>query len=361
MFTIEMLPAREGDCIVLTWECEGTPRRILIDGGRKATYDDLSAYVEALPEAERVFELLIVTHIDRDHIEGLLALLDDPDHELSFKDVWFNGYHHLESGEIEEFGAVQGERFTRWLTAKVEAQVGMWNGPFGDGGNKAVMLPEDGKPLAIDIDEEMRLVLLSPNLEKLQELIPEWERQCKDAGIVAGEPAVDPDEEGFEVFGGIDIEELAEEMSKEDGSEPNGASIAVIAEYREHKVLLAGDAHPGLLLESLKKLDDADAPIALDAVKLPHHGSRKNTSKELLQAIQCPKYLFSTNGSYFDHPDPVAVSRVIRYGGPNVELWFNYLSDETQVWDVQSWREDHEYSVHYPEQDSDGFQCVKIL
>ena len=49
-FRIEMLPAREGDCLVLVYGQRERPRRVLIDGGRKATYRTVKARFAGLPE-----------------------------------------------------------------------------------------------------------------------------------------------------------------------------------------------------------------------------------------------------------------------------------------------------------------------
>jgi phosphoribosyl 1,2-cyclic phosphodiesterase len=69
---IEMLPAREGDCLLLSWGAGASPYRILIDGGRAQTYSSLKRRLSNLPSTKREFELLVITHIDRDHIEGAL-------------------------------------------------------------------------------------------------------------------------------------------------------------------------------------------------------------------------------------------------------------------------------------------------
>jgi beta-lactamase superfamily II metal-dependent hydrolase len=78
VFHVEMLPARKGDCVVLAYGDSEHPRRILIDGGRAATYRTVRDRFSQLSEVERTFELLIVSHIDRDHIEGAVAMLEDP-------------------------------------------------------------------------------------------------------------------------------------------------------------------------------------------------------------------------------------------------------------------------------------------
>ena len=95
MFEIEMLPAREGDCLWIRYGTAKKQYQILIDGGRAATAKELKARFAALPAAQKTFELLIITHIDRDHIEGVLGLLEDPHLSLRFKDVWFNGFDHI--------------------------------------------------------------------------------------------------------------------------------------------------------------------------------------------------------------------------------------------------------------------------
>ena len=49
---------------------------ILIDAGTSGAYPALEKKLRSLPQAKRVFELLVVTHIDIDHIGGVLPLLD---------------------------------------------------------------------------------------------------------------------------------------------------------------------------------------------------------------------------------------------------------------------------------------------
>ena len=55
---------------------------------------------------------LVITHIDFDHIGGVLSLLQDKDLGVTFHDIWFNGWRHLPGSGFEEFGPVQGEKLT---------------------------------------------------------------------------------------------------------------------------------------------------------------------------------------------------------------------------------------------------------
>jgi len=48
MFTIEMLPAEYGDCLIITYGTARKPRRILVDGGTPKTLPRLVARLREL-------------------------------------------------------------------------------------------------------------------------------------------------------------------------------------------------------------------------------------------------------------------------------------------------------------------------
>ena len=106
----------------------------------------------------------------------------------------------------------------------------------------------------------------------------------------------------------------------------------LLAEFDKAKALLAGDAHAGVLLKTIPRLLAARPGLTLDAFKLPHHGSKKNVSLPLVQSIPARKYLFSTNGAQFKHPDAEAVSRVLIGNPERKELWFNYRTVYNELW-----------------------------
>ncbi len=77
MFRIEMLPAAHGDCLWIEYGSGREIHRILIDGGPAHAYPALRERILHLPADERHFDLLVITHIDADHIEGIIRLLLD--------------------------------------------------------------------------------------------------------------------------------------------------------------------------------------------------------------------------------------------------------------------------------------------
>ena len=102
MFRIEMLPAQRGDCLWLTYGEPDDLHYVLIDAGPAESIRTLVPHLEQrikeLPGRTNRIELLIVSHVDADHIQGVASLLSDHKRVKLFKDIWFNGYEHLTGG-----------------------------------------------------------------------------------------------------------------------------------------------------------------------------------------------------------------------------------------------------------------------
>ena len=137
---------------------------------------------------------------------------------------------------------------------------------------------------------------------------------------------------------------------KEDAAAPNGSSIAVLAEFAGKAVLLGADAHPSVLEQAVTavlKTRGGAKKLHLDAFKVSHHGSQNNLSPALLKLLDCRNYLVSTNGAVFNHPDRVAMARIIQNGGPKTHLWFNYRSEDNAVWAKPALQSKYGYSATY--------------
>ena len=121
---------------------------------------------------------------------------------------------------------------------------------------------------------------------------------------------------------------------RSDAAVPNGTSIAFLAEYGGAAALFAADAHAPVLVASIKRLlrDRGLDRLAVDVFKVSHHGSQNNVSAELLALLDCRRYLLSSNGDYFCHPDREAVGRIVKFGVRTPSLHFNYKSRYNDVW-----------------------------
>lgn len=349
IYNVILLPAKYGDAILIEYGDEHFTKRILIDGGTGGTRKHIHDYFELLPVQERHVELLIVTHIDRDHIEGILKILEQDDFNFTINEIWFNGYKHLPIDEqLEEFGAEQGER----LTAAILKHRLNWNGSFS---GKAVVVKENENLPVIELEGGFKIVLLSPTEKELEVLRPVWRKEVLRAGLIPGgghEDEVLEDE--LEQFGidQINVEQLLREPFKEDDSEANGSSIGFIGEFQGKKVLFAGDSFPSVIFNSLNSLQ-VDDNFKFDLVKIAHHASHGNTSPDLLQSIECDKFAISTNGSIYYHPSKATVARIISSQN-SCTLYFNYKTDYNAVWDVSGLKTGYNYETIFPKNGQEG-------
>ena len=96
MFHIELLPAACGDAIWVEYGDPARPSRIVIDGGPAPSYDlGLFARLKKLKPGDRI-DLFVVTHIDADHIDGAVILLQHADAiGVRFGEIWFNAWPQL--------------------------------------------------------------------------------------------------------------------------------------------------------------------------------------------------------------------------------------------------------------------------
>lgn len=347
---IELLPAGHGDSILVEYGGAEDPHRVLIDGGPATSYSHVSEHIAQLSQQQRRFELLVMTHMDGDHIEGVLKLLNDRAIAASFEDVWFNGYRHLPTDEL---GAAQGEM----LSAVIQTRGLAWNASFGGG---PVEADTASKMKCVELPGGLRLTLLSPGRGELVRLRRVWEKEIRREGFAPGSTR-----EALELLQrsarltpmdsylgapALDVPRLASAPSDLDGSVTNASSISFLAEYAGRKVLFTGDATPQVLTAAVRQLlsERGTTQLQLDALKVPHHGSQNNMTATLVRMLPARRYLFSTDGKHFQHPDAEAVARVVMGAPRGAELVFNYRTALNQVWDAPNLQAQHGYSVRFP-------------
>jgi hypothetical protein len=346
MFTVTALPASFGDCLWIEYGNKDSPNVILIDAGPSAP-KPLKTRLEALHARGGVLELVVVTHVDADHIAGMLTLLQNDFYGVPVRDFWFNGFRHL-PGEV--YGEKQGERLTGLILDKGVS----WNVAFENG---TIMVDDEaGNFPEIDLPGGAKITLLSPDAAQLAKLKKSWIEVCGEADLYADIAPVAGYFGEDEAFGlGMpDVDALADTKFTEDDTAANGSSIAFALSYRGKRILCGADAYPSRLLKSLTALH-GENPFKFDAVKLPHHGSANNVSIEFVKALASPHYIFSTSGARFKHPSRPAVARVVRHGNsPN--LVFNYKSEFNEIWDDALVQNNFPYTVEFG--DDEGAKVV---
>jgi hypothetical protein len=359
-FFVEMLPAENGDCLLLEYGNQTGCGRVLIDCGAKSTVPVIASRLgQPRGHDGHAFELFVLTHIDADHINGVLSLFDERDLQLRFDDIWFNGWH-----QINRFlGVRQAEDFSTLLedpTRKLP-----WNRAFSAESDKypaPVVVPDGSSPPTLTLPGGMQLTVLSPGLSQLKRLAKGWREVLREIdpqkAVLGRERRRRPDP--VEDFANFALEPLAAARARRDTSVANGSSIALLAEFAGRSVLLAADAHADVLVKSIGALQRARGRegkrLKIDALKLSHHGSANGTTIPLLDALECGHYLVSSNGNIFYHPDRESIARVILHGGQQPTLHFNYRSIDNELWDSAVLKRRYGYTARYPEDNAMGLR-----
>jgi beta-lactamase superfamily II metal-dependent hydrolase len=356
---VEMLPARHGDCLLVEWGTAGNRHRILVDAGPAGAYPAIAARLAELGAAD--LDLLVLTHIDADHIEGTILLVNDRELACTIEQIWYNGAPQL----AEQLGAQQGE-----ILGALIAERGLpWNAAFAGAAVRST--PVDAPLPSVQLGDGMLVTVLAPDADALSKLCDVWQEECRAAGLTFGSsaealeelrrrPKLQPRQTYLAPPGTPRIAELARSRRGRDTSIANRSSIVLLLEWRGQRVLLAGDSTPAALVPPLRRLlaERGQDVLALSAFKLPHHGSAKNVDAEIVRLAPAEHYLFSSDGSYFGHPDDTAVATVLEYGAPATELIFNYDTPHTRQWNDAGLLADYRYRTRYPEPGTSGTRLL---
>ena len=82
IFSLDVRRARKGDCLLLHFGTKAKPGLVMIDGGPKRVYEPhLKPRLDEIRTARKLakndsllVDLLMVSHVDDDHIQGILDL-----------------------------------------------------------------------------------------------------------------------------------------------------------------------------------------------------------------------------------------------------------------------------------------------
>ena len=316
--TLTAFHAACGDCLCLEYAGEdGRPRQLLVDGGLGSAFKQgLGTWLDEAVRPKHV-DVAVVTHIDGDHIEGMLCALKEG--RLAADDVWFNGRQQLITlfPEIGDRSTKQGDTLSRLIPD-------MARNLAVDG---AAFVVQPGLPSVVPLPGGAQAVLLSPSEDRLRRLLSKWPEPSRDVT----EPSEDEVRISIleaELERGVVVERGPGRFGG-DTSVANGSSIAFLFEHGDVSVLLTGDAYASVLTESIRALlsERGLEKLKVDVFKLPHHGSRQNITDDLLTLVDPRRVLVCTDGSKFEHPDEDAIVKV-RQHYPDAEICF---TDRTPI------------------------------
>lgn len=322
--TVDALQAKHGDAIVVKIEWgPGQVFRMLIDGGppgrvaksgNPALKKHQAALTDVLDEllaAGHSLDLTVLTHIDSDHIGGLLAAYTREDYRgVLGPNAWFNSLR-LISNELETALPENSENIIN-LVAGGETSVKQ-----GIAFDDLLNRHQPDRRLVIAGQrftfEWGTIDILSPTTDQLRSLAKTWEKKALERTTSSAE---------------TDYAKRLEELQREDEfaadtSVTNASSIAVLIRSGSGAMLLLGDSLSQTICDSLRALGfDETNRLPVNVCKLSHHGSKGNTCSELLSIIDVDYFVISTNGTNL-LPDKQTIGRLLKYC-PESKIFFNY-------------------------------------
>jgi hypothetical protein len=309
--TLEALQANEGDCLLMHYERPRTrPVRVLIDGGSRGVYKRvLRPRLDQVRGDSRLdLRMVMVSHIDGDHISGVLDLLADlerrrEDGEEPFcriRTLWHNSFERLHGGrraaaQSAVVGAALGGVAPRGLNATAAAVVASvrqgaalrdaaerLNIPLNQGAADDLVRAPATKVRRIAVAPGLTFTILGPRDEQLLKLDEEWRAA---EGRHPGNPRA----------------QAADYLNR---TVPNLSSIVVLVEAargrsRPFRVLLTGDAGGDHILESLDATKlGRGGRFHVDLLKVQHHGSNHSVTQDFFERVTADKYVISGNGRH---------------------------------------------------------------
>ena len=354
-----------GDCIFLLMNQEEVQFSVMVDCGKLT--DEIASYIKN--DLKNTINLLVVTHIDNDHIIGVRDMLKND--SIKVGQIVFNCYQRNALGGAKKLNKYQKERL-----AAIEKEIGL---VVGDLIEYDVDAPAAMKGLAatileypklkkvwgreytvcgnfLDLKENGTITFLSPAIDELEKLDKEFRHVLFDELNVdktlgkwddkenlyeillryamLQKPSVESDSEK-DVLGAISLENrlkraAATPVNTQEISSANQASLAFVWEKDDHRILVMGDANPDVVMNGLLDYYKGKTfPVLFDAVKVSHHGSHFNTTKELMRHVDSGNFFF-TGGTEGKRPSVEAVGRIalrpLANGINQRTMHFNYLT-----------------------------------
>jgi len=334
IFSFDVRRARKGDCLLLHFGTRDDAGLVMIDGGPSSVYrPQLKPRLKEIRAARQlgendllIVDLMMVSHVDDDHIKGLLDLTREEleakrDHRprlLNVQSFWHNSFDSIIGQTPDELAAsVKGEFEAATgggsLSDETRAQIEVLS-------KEEPEVVESGLKVLASIAQGFQLRVNAEGLE--YPLTPEF-----DGGLViAGEgdePVQFVPNLTLTVVGPMKPElaalhkkhqEWLEDLRKKgksppealaaylDTSVPNLSSIVVLAETGGKRILLTGDARGDKIIEGLQLVglmgSEDDSKIKVDVLKVPHHGSARNLETDFFERILADHYVFSGNGEH---------------------------------------------------------------
>lgn len=269
MLEVYAYNAGKGDCIRIRF---ADTHNIIIDSGVMRFAPDFKRLCDRILASGETLDALILTHVDDDHIGGILSNLRHRAYRCPFQEVWMNwdGGEHAVGDTL--LSTRQNNEVHDRLVERNVPVIPMTRGNQLQfhGAQIYTVWPESGQSGEQPLNSRSRDTLLARHSDYHRSL-----------------------------------SELAElPLPPKDTSCNNKQSIVFTFSYENRKLLFTGDAWA----EDVVKADGE-----FDLIKLPHHGSARNISEAYCRGIKSSRFLICTDG--IAHPDKQTIAKLEKWYG----------------------------------------------
>lgn len=337
-------PAGSGDCIFILVRDDdnNTQYSVMVDCGEAST--DIEDYIKAT--LHKHIDLLIVTHIDGDHVNGVVQLFNNTEFsDLQIGKIIFNCFQRKvidDSKELDPSARRRLDALMQKMPPNLLPVSGKTSSPEAATLAKAIMQKEEWNMAWIKVpvmrnqtinDSELcSITILSPIEEDLDTLLDvfksefhKWtqrvfpnydvvdqesifqhiielaDAKAKGKGRVKNAATVTLEDEMIKCAG--------EDANEKAITESNFASISFVCHTPDKNILVMGDAPSSRVIGGIFQNDNDKQMIIFDVVKVAHHGSKHNTSISLVQKIDAKDW-FITGGNDKQRPSLESIAKI---------------------------------------------------
>lgn len=313
MFRMRVVQAEFGDCFLLEYGSAVAPRFLLVDGGPPDTWElHLESELAGIAQVGGALDLVMLSHVDNDHIVGLLDLLARLRADGAAPLIGVGGIWHNSFGRTVDVDGTLGPRLRAATMNAASVQSAVAVNGIAEGNALRLAAQALGIPLNAGFPGDLvcaddhpqpvllgnlKLTVVGPTRANLDELRAQWETwlAAHEDAVADGDPQV---------------------MANSDRSVPNLSSIVVLAEADGKRVLCTGDGRSDHLLQGLGQagLLDAGGAMHVDVLKVAHHGSDRNATRKFFRLVTADTYVLSANGKD-DNPDLATLIWIVEEAG----------------------------------------------
>jgi hypothetical protein len=321
-----------------------------------------------------------VSHIDDDHIGGVLEMMNDkvawrvhdfqvkngnpgharpgPDEPPNATQIWHNAFHELikdNAGDVESMLAASATILSgapdplaqsiasasrNLVTSKKQAiqlsrrvNSSQLNIPLNPQFGGKLMMVRGGAPL-VKLGSA-QISIIGPFPTDVKKLRDEWNKWLKEnqkiLKQISQQAARDEKNLGQSELNHFLQPILAQAQvfgDRKSVTPPNLASLMLLVEEKKKTLLLTGDGHADDILKGLDHHGKLDArkKIRVDVLKLQHHGSEHNITPGFCEQVTADQYVVCGNG-FSGNPELSVLELIVktrkRTDKDRFKFWFN--------------------------------------